>query len=75
MLLVGCAGTILITGWLPVMSLAKQVHGTYFQITLFQLFHFFIMGNFASKAGMSEALFKFAGACLVIEKEELLWLQ
>ena len=65
MLLVGCTGTILITGWLPIMSLAKTSAWHLFSnYSLSVIPLFLLMGNFASKAGMSEALFKFAGACL-----------
>ena len=65
MLLVGSIGTILISGWLPVLSLAKTSAWHLFSnYSLSVIPLFLLMGNFASKAGMSEALFKFAGSCL-----------
>ena len=65
MLTVGSIGTILISGWLPVLSLAKTSAWHLFSnYSLSVIPLFLLMGNFASKAGMSEALFKFAGSCL-----------
>ena len=65
MLLVGCTGTIILSGWLPILSLAKSSVWHLFSNYDFSVIPLFLlMGNFASKAGMSEALFKFAGACL-----------
>ena len=65
MLLVGSTGTIILSGWLPIMSLAKSSAWHLFSNYDFSVIPLFLlMGNFASKAGMSEALFKFAGACL-----------
>ncbi len=65
MLLVGSIGTILISGWLPVLSLAKTSAWHLFSnYSLSVIPLFLLMGNFASKSGMSEALFKFAGSCL-----------
>jgi len=65
MLIVGCSGTALIAGWLPIMSLAKTSAWHLFSnYSLSVIPLFLLMGNFATKAGMSEALFKFTGACL-----------
>ncbi len=65
MLIIGGAGTILISGPLPVLSLAKTSAWHLFSnYSLSVIPLFLLMGNFASKAGMSEALFKFAGSCL-----------
>ena len=65
MLVVGCSGTLFIAGWLPIMSQVKTSAWHLFSnysCTVIPLF--LLMGNFASKAGMSESLFRFAGACL-----------
>ena len=65
MLVVGCSGTIFIAGWLPIMSQVKTSAWHLFSNYSFTVFPLFLlMGNFASKAGMSESLFRFAGACL-----------
>ena len=65
MLIVGCSGTILIAGWLPILSQVKTSAWHLFSnYSLSVIPLFLLMGNFAGKAGMSEALFKFTGACL-----------
>ena len=65
MLLVGCSGTIIIAGWLPILSQVKTSAWHLFSnYSLSVIPLFLLMGNFAGKAGMSEALFKFTGACL-----------
>lgn len=65
MLVVGCSGTIFIAGWLPIMSQVKTSAWHLFSSYSFSVIPLFLlMGNFASKAGMSESLFRFAGACL-----------
>ena len=69
MLIVGCSGTIIIAGWLPILSQAKTSAWHLFSnYSLSVIPLFLLMGNFAGKAGMSEALFKFAGACLSHKK-------
>ncbi len=65
MLLVGAGGTAYIAGWLPIMSQAKSSAFYLFsnyELSVIPLF--LLMGNFASRAGMSGALFRFASACL-----------
>jgi len=65
MLLVGCSGTIIIAGWLPILSQVKTSAWHLFSnYSLSVIPLFLLMGNFAGKAGMSEALFKFTGSCL-----------
>src|SRR5210317_2037286 len=65
MLIVGCSGTILIAGWLPILSQVKTSAWHLFSnYSLSVIPLFLLMGNFAGKARMSEALFKFTGACL-----------
>ena len=65
MLVVGCSGTIFIAGWLPIMSQVKTSAWHLFSKYSFTVIPLFLlMGSFASKAGMSESLFRFAGACL-----------
>ena len=65
MLVVGSCGTALIAGWLPIFSQLKTSAWHLFSnYSLSVIPLFLLMGNFASKAGMSSALFKFAGACL-----------
>jgi tripartite ATP-independent transporter DctM subunit len=65
MLVVGCSGTIMIAGWLPIMSQVKTSAWHLFSNYSFTVIPLFLlMGNFATKAGMSESLFRFAGACL-----------
>ena len=65
MLIVGCSGTILIAGWLPILSQVKTSAWHLFSsYSLSVIPLFLLMGNFAGKAGMSEALFKLTGACL-----------
>ena len=65
MLIVGCSGTIMIAGWLPILSQVKTSAWHLFSnYSLSVIPLFLLMGNFAGKAGMSEALFKFTGACL-----------
>lgn len=65
MLIVGAAGTATIAGWLPILSQAKTSAWYLFSsYSLSVIPLFLLMGNFATRAGMSEALFKFTGACL-----------
>ena len=65
MLIVGSAGTAMIAGWLPIFSQVKTSAWHLFSnYSLSVIPLFLLMGNFASRAGMSEALFKFASACL-----------
>ena len=65
MLVVGSCGTALIAGWIPIFSQLKTSAWHLFSnYSLSVIPLFLLMGNFASKAGMSSALFKFAGACL-----------
>ena len=65
MIIVGCSGTILIAGWIPILSQAKtSVWHLFSNYSLSVIPLFLLMGNFAGKAGMSEALFKFTSACL-----------
>ena len=65
MLVVGSCGTALIAGWNPIFSQLKTSAWHLFSnYSLSVIPLFLLMGNFASKAGMSSALFKFAGACL-----------
>ena len=65
MFVVGSCGTALIAGWLPIFSQLKTSAWHLFSnYSLSVIPLFLLMGNFASKAGMSSALFKFAGACL-----------
>ncbi len=65
MLIVGCSGTAYIAGWLPIMSQVKTSAWHLFSsYSLSVIPLFLLMGNFASKSGMSAALFRFAGACL-----------
>ena len=65
MLVVGCSGTIMIAGWLPILSQVKADAYWLFSSYSFTVIPLFLlMGNFATKAGMSESLFVFSGACL-----------
>jgi tripartite ATP-independent transporter DctM subunit len=65
MLVVGGIGTAIIAGWLPIFSQVKTSAWHLFSnYSLSVIPLFLLMGNFASRAGMSEALFKFASACL-----------
>ena len=65
MIIVGCSGTILIAGWIPILSQAKtSVWHLFSNYSLSVIPLFLLMGNLAGKAGMSEALFKFTSACL-----------
>lgn len=65
MLVVGGAGTAYIAGPLPIMSQVKTSAWHLFSsYTLSVIPLFLLMGNFASKSGMSGALFRFAGAFL-----------
>jgi len=65
MLVLGSCGTALIAGWIPIFSQLKTSAWHLFSnYSLSVIPLFLLMGNFASKAGMSSALFKFAGACL-----------
>ena len=65
MLIVGGCGTAFISGWLPIMSQVKTSAWHLFSnYSLSVIPLFLLMGNFATKAGMSESLFKFTGACL-----------
>ena len=64
MFVVGSGGTILIAGWLPIISQVKTSAWHLFSnYSLSVIPLFLLMGNFAAKAGMSQALFKFTGAC------------
>jgi C4-dicarboxylate transporter DctM subunit len=65
MLVVGGIGTATIAGWLPIFSQVKTSAWHLFSnYSLSVIPLFLLMGNFASRTGMSEALFKFASACL-----------
>ncbi len=65
MFIVGSCGTAVLSGWLPIMSQVKTSAWHLFSnYSLSVIPLFLLMGNFAAKAGMSTALFKFAGACL-----------
>ncbi|MEM7430049.1 MAG: TRAP transporter large permease [Pseudomonadota bacterium] len=65
MLLVGTGGTAYLAGWLPVMSQVKTSAWHLFSnYSLSVIPLFLLMGNFATKSGMSSALFRFTGACL-----------
>ncbi len=65
MFIVGSCGTALLSGWLPIMSQVKTSAWHLFSnYSLSVIPLFLLMGNFAAKAGMSTALFKFTGACL-----------
>ena len=65
MFFVGSGGTILISGWLPVVSQVKTSAWHLFSnYSLSVIPLFLLMGNFATKAGMSQALFGFSSACL-----------
>ena len=65
MLLVGAGGTSLIAGWLPIFSVAKTSAWHLFSnYSLSVIPLFLLMGNFASRSGMSKSLFQFANACL-----------
>ncbi len=63
--LVGSGGTVIISGWLPVLSQVKTSAWHLFSnysLTVIPLF--LLMGNFATKAGMSQSLFSFCSACV-----------
>ncbi len=65
MLLVGAGGTAYVSGWLPIMSQAKT--SAFYLFSSYELSViplFLLMGNFASRAGMSGSLFGFVSACL-----------
>ena len=65
MFIVGAFGTSLIAGWVPIISQLKTSAWHLFSnYSLSVIPLFLLMGNFAAKAGMSSALFNFAGACL-----------
>lgn len=65
MLVVGGAGTAMIAGWLPIFSQVKTSAWHLFSnYSLSVIPLFLLMGNFASRSGMSKALFKFASSCL-----------
>lgn len=65
MLVVGSAGTAMIAGWSPIFSQVKTSAWHLFSnYSLSVIPLFLLMGNFASRTGMSEALFKFASSCL-----------
>ena len=65
MFIVGAFGTSLIAGWIPIISQLKTSAWHLFSnYSLSVIPLFLLMGNFAAKAGMSSALFNFAGACL-----------
>ena len=62
MLIVGCSGTIIIAGWLPILSQVKTSAWHLFSnYSLSVIPLFLLMGNFAGKAGMSEALLNLLG--------------
>ncbi len=65
MLLVGGAGYVVMSGWLPLIATLKT--GPYFQFSSYSLSvipFFLLMGQFAAKAGMSSALFRAANVWL-----------
>ena len=65
MLIVGGCGTAMLAGWLPIMSQVKTSAWHLFSsYSLSVIPLFLLMGNFATHAHMSKALFKFTGACL-----------
>ena len=65
MLIMGCGGTIMIAGWIPVISQVKTSAWHLFSdYSLSVIPLFLLMGNFASQAGMSDALFRLAGGFL-----------
>ena len=62
---VGSGGTVIIAGWLPIVSQAKtSAFYLFSNYSLSVIPLFLLMGNFAARAGMSQALFKFTSACL-----------
>ena len=65
MFLVGSGGTILISGWTPILSQAKTGAWHLFSnYSLSVIPLFLLMGNFATRAGLSQSLFAFTTACL-----------
>lgn len=65
MLTVGALGTAAIAGWMPLFSQMKTSAWHLFSnYSLSVIPLFLLMGNFATKAGMSESLFKCASAFL-----------
>ncbi len=63
--LVGGGGTVMIAGWLPIVSQAKtSAFHLFSNYSLSVIPLFLLMGNFAAKAGMSQALFQFTAACV-----------
>ena len=63
--LVGSGGSVVIAGWLPIVSQAKtSAFHLFSNYSLSVIPLFLLMGNFAAKAGMSQALFRFTAACL-----------
>jgi tripartite ATP-independent transporter DctM subunit len=65
MLLVGGGGYLVMSGWVPLISSLKT--GPYFQFASYSLSvipFFLLMGQFAAKAGMSQALFRAANVWL-----------
>ncbi|MDG1936425.1 MAG: TRAP transporter large permease [Paracoccaceae bacterium] len=65
MLMVGAGGTSFIAGWLPIFSVTKTSAWHLFSnYSLSVIPLFLLMGNFASRSGMSKSLFQFASACL-----------
>lgn len=65
MLIVGAGGTAYLAGWLPIMSQVKTSAWHLFSnYSLSVIPLFLLMGNFASRSGMSGALFRFAAACM-----------
>ena len=59
MLIVGSVGTAMIAGWLPIFSQVKTSAWHLFSnYSLSVIPLFLLMGNLASRAGMSEALFR-----------------
>ena len=65
MLIVGAVGTAIIAGWMPLFAQMKtNAWHLFSNYSLSVIPLFLLMGNFATKAGMSESLFKCASAFL-----------
>ncbi len=63
--LVGSGGTVLVAGWVPIFSQAKtSAFHLFSNYSLSVIPLFLLMGNFAAKSGMSQALFRFTTACV-----------
>ena len=61
MLLTGAAGYVTLAGWAPLMSYLKSIaYGRYSVYDLSVVPLFLLMGNFATRGGLSKALFKAA---------------